>query len=178
MTIYELLKEIIKMFDKLNIPYLLSGSLAFNIYAIPRATRDIDIVIELKEKGLGKFISELEGKYYYNEETIKEEIKRRGMFNIIHLATSFKVDLIVRNDSLFELKKFERIKKTMIDDLEINVISAEDLILSKLIWIQELESEIQKNDIKMLMENKNMDIDYIRYWIKDMKLKTYNLFKV
>lgn len=62
------------------------------------------------------FISELKGKYYFNEQTIREEIKRGGMFNIINLDTSFKIDLILRNDSSFEIKKFERKIKTMLDD--------------------------------------------------------------
>lgn len=42
----EILKLVCKKLDQANISYMLTGSLAANFYAIPRMTRDIDIVIE------------------------------------------------------------------------------------------------------------------------------------
>lgn len=39
----DLLNTVIQILEKLQIQYMLSGSLAFNLYAIPRATRDIDM---------------------------------------------------------------------------------------------------------------------------------------
>ncbi len=43
MYIEKLLADITRMFESINIPYLLTGSLAYNIYALPRATRDIEL---------------------------------------------------------------------------------------------------------------------------------------
>jgi len=42
MLVQQVLWDIIDILDRLNIPYMLSGSIAFNMYAIPRSTRDID----------------------------------------------------------------------------------------------------------------------------------------
>ena len=33
--------------EKANIPYMLTGSFAANFYAVPRMTRDIDIIIQI-----------------------------------------------------------------------------------------------------------------------------------
>ena len=47
--ILNLLQRVCRSLGESNIPYMISGSIALNIYSIPRMTRDIDIVIELKE---------------------------------------------------------------------------------------------------------------------------------
>ena len=44
--ILELLEEVCNKLEEINIPYMLSGSLAMNVYTVPRMTRDIDIVIK------------------------------------------------------------------------------------------------------------------------------------
>ena len=59
---------------------------------------------------------------------------------------------------------------------EVYVVSAEDLLISKLIWIQEFQSSIQMEDIKNLIEIRNLDWDYIHTWISQLKLNTFNLF--
>lgn len=39
---------IVDVFDKLNVPYLVGGSLASSLHGIPRATQDVDIIADLK----------------------------------------------------------------------------------------------------------------------------------
>ena len=172
---FDLLQTIIQILEKLQIQYMLSGSLAFNVYAIPRATRNIDMVVELQEKNIKQFVEAIKNEFYFHEPTIKEEIKRTGMFNIIHLASGFKVDFIVRTNHSFEVQKFKRRKQIEYLGTKIWVITLEDLILSKLMWVQQLESEIQKRDIKSLLENKSADMEYVKLWCRELKLKTYNL---
>ena len=175
MLISNLLATVSQTLDNLEIPYMLSGSLALNLYAIPRATRDIDMIVELREKHVEQFIVAIKDKFYFHEPTIREEIKRSGIFNIIHLESSYKVDFIIRSSHPFELQKFQR--RSQIDFLgsKIWVITLEDLIISKLMWIQQLESELQKRDIQSLLENKKVDLNYVKYWCKELKLDTYKL---
>lgn len=54
--IIELLKKVALSLDEKDIRYMISGSIALNIYSIPRSTRDIDIVIELTEHRIDEFI--------------------------------------------------------------------------------------------------------------------------
>ncbi len=65
MHIEKLLGEVVQMLDSLRIPYLLTESLAYNIYSLPRSTRDIDIIIEIQEKDIKRFLKFIEGTYYY-----------------------------------------------------------------------------------------------------------------
>jgi len=175
MFITKLLQLITHTLDSQNIPYMLSGSLALTLYAMPRSTRDIDIIVELQDEHVNSFIEAIKDKFYFHEPTIKEENKRHGMFNIIHLESSYKIDFIIRSTHPFEIQKFQRRQQIDYIGIKIWVITLEDLIISKLNWIQQLESELQKRDIESLLENLNADMAYIKKWCRDLNLNTYNL---
>jgi hypothetical protein len=57
----------------------------------------------------------------------------------------------------------------------IYVVSPEDLIISKLIWIQVLQSAIQMADIRNLVISDNLDWEYINLWIGKLNLNTFSL---
>lgn len=59
--------------------------------------------------------------------------------------------------------------------MTISIVSPEDLLLSKIIWIQEIQSGIQMEDIKLLSNVENLDWNYIDTWLKELSLKTFNL---
>ncbi len=48
--ITNLLEEVCLALNKVNIPYMVSGSMAMTLYTVPRMTRDIDIVVELNKE--------------------------------------------------------------------------------------------------------------------------------
>jgi len=154
---------------------MLTGSIALNHYSIPRMTLDIDMVIDLGEKNLADFLSILGSDYYFNEVTIKDEVSRRGMFNVIDYKTGFKIDFIIRKESEYKKLEFSRRIRSVISDFEVWIVSPEDLIIAKIEWVQELGSEKQIQDIKNLLVIPDLDIDYIRNWCKKLDLKTYNL---
>ncbi|MBL7138605.1 MAG: nucleotidyl transferase AbiEii/AbiGii toxin family protein [Bacteroidales bacterium] len=175
MLVQRVLEDIIEILERVETPYMLSGSIAFNIYAIPRSTRDIDLVVELQEHTIPRFLNAVSGRYYVNEDTVREEVRRKGMFSIIDQQSSYKIDFILLTNHPYEQHKFNRRKAIVINNQTICVITLEDLILSKLIWIQRMESDLHKRDIRQLLENPDADMDYIRHWISEMNLNTYAL---
>lgn len=60
-------------------------------------------------------------------------------------------------------------------DMKIYVVTVEDLLISKIIWIQELQSGIQRADITALCSLEGLDWKYINYWISLLKLNTFDL---
>lgn len=171
----ELFTHICKKLNEAKIDYMLSGSLALNLYTVPRMTRDIDVVIELKQSDINLFISNFKDRFYFNENTIREETNKKGMFNIIDTDTGYKVDFIVRKDSPYRKTEFERKKQVEMMGVDTWVVSIEDLILSKLIWIQQLQSDKQMEDITNLLDNDHIDFPYLRHWIEKLKLQTFEL---
>jgi hypothetical protein len=173
--INELVTDVSSRLEKANIEYMLSGSIAMGVYTVGRASWDVDVVMDIKEEDIEKFISIFGSRYFLQPDVIKEEIKRSGMFNIIDRETSFKVDFIIKKHSPFREEEFKRRKKVGFLGTQLWIVSIEDLILSKLIWIQELESDVQKRDITSLLLNNSVDKNYIQSWITKLHLNTYNL---
>lgn len=173
--IAELLKKVTSGLNLLGIQYMLSGSLALNYYTIPRSTHDIDLVIALFEEQLEDFLNIFGDEYYVNRDTVIYETKRRGMFNIIDYESGYKIDFILRKNTDYRLHEFNRKKKVKIDDLDVWIVSPEDLIISKIEWIQELQSEKQINDIKLLLDIEGIDKNYIIYWCDNLKINTFDL---
>ena len=175
--ILKLLKQVTQSLNENKIPYMLSGSVAMNIYTIPRMTRDIDIVINLKLEDIEMFAKIFKDGFYLYKEGIETEIKRRGMFNVIDFDSGLKIDFIIRKNTNFHINEFARKKCVSNFGFPIFVVSIEDLIISKLIWIQQLQSDTQIRDIKNLLSNQEIDIKEILHWSKELDLKTFNLLK-
>jgi len=173
-VILELLQRVCNSLEENNIPYMISGSIALNIYAIPRMTRDIDIVVELSENRIDEFVN-LFPNSYYNKEVIKNEIKREGIFHIIDHKTGFKIDFIIRKETEYFKLAFQRRKRINEIDTELWVISLEDLIIAKFIWTQQYKSEKQFFDIENLLLSPDKDIEYIKKWCNKLNLLTFNL---
>ena len=97
------------------------------------------------------------------------------MFNIIDNETGFKIDFFIRKDNEYSEVAFGR--RLRLDDFgeEVWVISIEDLILAKPIWIQEIFSDRQANDIGNLLKNPEIDTRYLHYWAGHLKINTFGL---
>ncbi|MEL6254771.1 MAG: nucleotidyl transferase AbiEii/AbiGii toxin family protein [Bacteroidota bacterium] len=173
--IIELLGRVSSILEKQAIPYMLSGSVALGLYTVARTTRDIDIVVELNKEDVDKFIEGFE-EFFVDEIGIAEEVRRRGMFNLIDKKTAFKIDFIIRSNSEYGQLEFSRRRFLSMGDIEFWVVSLEDLIIAKLRWIQDYQSDRQINDIKSLLLNPSIDWDYLTHWIQKLKLNTFNIF--
>jgi len=162
----ELLLQIVKILDNLKIPYIVTGGFAVAVLAKPRFTADIDIVIELAPENISRLAKKLlaiDKTVYLSEEAIKEAIERKAEFNFIHPQTGLKVDFWVKR---YPFEKFERAVVKKINGQKVNFISAEDLVLSKLIWYKEGQGAKQLEDIKSLLEIAKPDLKYIKNWAR------------
>ena len=153
---------------------MLTGSAAMNYYSVIRTTQDLDIVLELTEEELENFLDSFP-EHYFHEPTIVTEIKRKGMFNLIDFNTGYKIDFILRKNSAYAKTAFSR--RWLSEDFgtPIWVIALEDLLLAKLLWIQQIYSDRQANDIQQLLTDDNVDRDYLRFWIKELNINTYTI---
>jgi len=164
-----ILTDIIDKLQKLNIEYMLTGSTAMNYYAEPRMTRDFDIIVEVGALQKKDFFEIFLADYYLTDIAFDEAIKYNSMFNIIHRDTVTKADLIIKKRDEYSVQAFERKQVKKINDHNINVISKEDLILSKIRWAKDSKSALQKMDIINLLET-GYDKGYITNWLNKERL--------
>lgn len=174
----DFLEKITDKLDLIQLPYMLSGSLAMGFYAVQRTTRDVDLVIEMQENEIQRLVNLFKEGYYCSEPAIREAIVTNSMFNVIDTSTGFKIDFILRKNSIYDKNAFDRRKMLGFSELTTKkfwVISIEDLIIAKIRWIQDLVSERQLEDIQNLLLNPVVDRNYLKYWIKELNLNTYKI---
>lgn len=82
---------------------------------------------------------------------------------------------MILKDEPFRQVEFERRIRVTLLGMQVDVVSPEDLLLSKLIWIQNIQSSLQMEDIKSLKEFPGLDWEYINTWIGSMKLNAFDL---
>lgn len=153
---------------------MVSGSVAMNFYAQPRMTRDIDIVVELKAADAPRIQALFSKDFYVDEGDVLESIRGEGLFNIIHNETIVKVDFIVRKDSAYRLEEFGRRRPIRLEDVDVMVTSAEDLILSKLCWGKDSRSEMQLNDVRNLLSCVDaLDRGYLTRWAAELGVRDF-----
>jgi hypothetical protein len=143
-----LLKRVVEALDKAGVGYLLSGSLASSLQGEPRATHDIDLVVDMRPADVGRVVGALAGPgIYLDERAVADAVDRRSMFNLLDSTTGDKVDFWLLKDEAFDRERFARRLEVEAMGLTLSVSTPEDTILMKLRWaLQSGGSEKQVGD--------------------------------
>ncbi len=156
-------------FRRLGIAFYVGGSVASSYHGAIRSTMDVDLVCELTESHVQPLIEMLGTGYYASETAIREAIRRKSCFNLIHLATSFKVDVFVSRRRPFDIESMRRSTICRLgeaDTIEVPIATAEDSIISKLEWyrLTDETSERQWSDVCRLRDlwKGRLDVAYLK----------------
>ncbi|MBX3695743.1 MAG: hypothetical protein KF790_11290 [Steroidobacteraceae bacterium] len=129
----EVLRVVSERLESLGLRYMLTGSFAMAFYTTPRMTRDLDLVVELAQAKVSPLVAAFSPDFYVDEDVARDAVRHARLFNLMHLGTGLKVDLIVRKDLPFRRLEFERRRQVTVGNTSLWVVSREDLILSKLV---------------------------------------------
>jgi predicted nucleotidyltransferase len=174
MELPDLLRLTIETLGRLQIPYLVCGSVASGGYGEPRMTRDIDIVIDLR---FGK-VAELceafpEPEFFVSKDAAIEAIRTEKQFNVVHLPTANKIDFMISRDCVWSRLQLERRQRvTLFGNVEGFAASPEDVILSKMLYYHEGGSEKHLRDITGILsiQAEKIDREYISQWATRLKV--------
>jgi hypothetical protein len=168
----EFVKEIVRRLDSVGIPYMLTGSMALALYTRPRMTRYIDLVIECQSSDSETMVKLFKKDCYIDEQEVRDAIAYRTMFNIIHNEWIIKADFIVKKDNKYRILEFDRRRRFTIEGVSIWVVSPEDLILSKLCWVKDGNSGLQREDVRAMLQTGNdLDWEYLEQWAEDLEVQ-------
>ncbi len=159
----DIVRDVSRRLAAAGIEFMLTGSMAMNYYALPRMTRDVDIVVSLAAADAALIQRAFTPDYHVSMDAVRDAIGKRFMFNILHEDSVIKVDFIVRKDSDYRLAEFARRQRITIEDFSTWIVSKEDLIISKLDWARDSRSGQQFGDIRNLIST-GCDTAYIQHW--------------
>jgi hypothetical protein len=168
----EFLRLIAARLQAAGIPYMVTGSLAQAVWAVPRMTRDIDVVVEVGAADAQRLTALFADDCVIDEDAVQEAIARRDMFNVIHAEWIVKADFIVRKDTAYRKVELDRRRWLEVAGTAIAFVSPEDLILSKLVWGEDSHSELQRKDVRQLVEAvEDLDWDYLQAWAGELGVR-------
>jgi hypothetical protein len=167
---------VVEALEQLEVPYHIGGSVASSLNGIPRLTIDVDLVTNLKLEHVRPLVRLLEAEYYIDEDAVRDAVKRRSSFNVIHLESILKIDVFVAKSRVFDQEEFRRVRLKTLEgsDRPFYVASPEGTVLNKLEWYR-MGGEVsdrQWNDILgvLKVQGTNLDMAYLQRWAAALKV--------
>ena len=174
MSLTAFLQKVFEILEEAGVQYMLTGSLAAAYYAVPRATQDIDLVLETEAEGVERLVGGLQAEgWYVDHDAALEALRRRGQFNTIDPDSGWKADFLVRKERPYSLEEFGRRQRISILGVDVAVASVEDVLISKLEWAYLGDSALQRRDVVQLLERSwiRLDHTYLKKWIAQLGLE-------
>jgi hypothetical protein len=165
MTLRDLLKMVTEALDRAGVPYMVVGSLASTFHGEPRATQDIDIVIDPGPEQLADLLQSFDGETFYVGDA-RAALASRSMFNVIDIASGWKIDFIVRKDRAFSAVEMSRRIDAEVLGVRIFMATAEDTVVAKLEWSAASGSQRQFADAAAVIavSGDTLDWDHLQRW--------------
>ena len=168
--VIEALSLLVQTLDHLGIVYYIGGSVSSAIHGTPRRTQDVDVIVAMQLNQVHPFVQALQSDYYLDEQALKDAIRHNLPYNVIHLDTMMKVDLIPLKKRAFTQEEARRAQPQILEagTQPLRIASAEDAVLTKLEWFEMggRSSGRQWNDILGILRRQGVAIDlpYLRRW--------------
>ena len=164
------LEPVAKILQSLDIEFYVSGSVASSFHGAARSTLDVDLVADLRSEHIESFVSRINNEdYYVSQAAIEDAVNRATCFNVIHVPTSFKVDIFILKNREFDKSSMNRAALGKVDlqsEFEVPIASPEDTILSKLEWYRlgNEVSERQWDDVARVVKilGRTLDREYLK----------------
>ena len=165
---HEVMRRAIDAFNSTQTPYALVGSLASGIWGEPRMTLDIDVVARFGNQ-VDAFCQQFpEDDFYLSLPAAHEAVNLGGQFNIIHMASGNKIDVMTVPDSPWTRSQLARRRQAeLLPGVTGYVAAPEDVILGKLLYYREGGSDKHLRDIRGIFAVSSAIIDptYLETWV-------------
>ncbi len=173
----KLLIKVLAVLNENQIDYMITGSLVSSIQGEPRATHDVDILVNITHAAIPALIKAFTPpEYYISEPAMEEAIQHKSMFNLLDTTEGDKADFWILTDEPFDQSRFARKYEEKMLGLSMKISTPEDTILMKLHWAKLLGgSEKQFTDALRVYEVQygNLDLNYIEAWSQTLHIKEW-----
>lgn len=171
------LLRFIAVLDSARIPYAVGGSLASGVHGQPRTTHDFDLLVEMSSEHVKPLIAGLGPDFYADEPSMREALKRKASFNVIHKKSAQKIDVFVSSGKGLDGEQIRRRVEAQLEagDPNVFVTSAEVIILRKLDWYRRggMASDRQMRDVASVLREQRgrLDDSYLERMAAELDLR-------
>ncbi|HPD31704.1 MAG TPA: hypothetical protein PLL20_17060 [Phycisphaerae bacterium] len=171
-----LIRQVTTPLEEQGVVYAITGSVASSIHGEPRASIDVDIVMNMRPNQVSRLVADLGPRFYADADVIRQACVDHSMTNVIHRKTSLKFDLSMLPDTPYYREVLRR--RVWVEypesDLRICVVSAEDIVLMKLLWRKTTGSRKQWENALSVVRTQRTRLDwtYLRGWAAELGIKT------
>jgi Nucleotidyl transferase AbiEii toxin, Type IV TA system len=149
-------QDVIEKLTGANINFIFTGGIVSIYYGESRTTQDIDIVIQSTSNyDANKIYDAFNEEYFIDKELLEEAIQNKSMGQALHKTDFVKIDL-----HFGELVPGEYSRHKVIEifpGVKAPILSREDAILSKLMWIKMGSYRSRRDVVGMLRSSKPID---------------------
>jgi hypothetical protein len=168
----DILRHAVDMLERLNVPYLVVGSIASMAYGESRFTQDIDIVAAFEIQHISGLIEAFpEPDYYISESAIRDAIRTSFQFNVVHMSSGNKIDFILPRAGAWATTRMARRRPTrLLPDRDVMTAAPEDVILGKLWYYSEGGSDRHLRDIAGILRvsGERVDRAEVERWAREL----------
>ena len=89
----QLLEKVLTVLNNSRVDYMITGSIVSSLQGEPRATHDVDIVVNIQHASIQNLVDVFcPPRFYLSKESIVEAIEHKTMFNLIDTTEGDKID--------------------------------------------------------------------------------------
>lgn len=173
MNLIELLLTVTDELESHGVVYALTGSIASSLYGQPLPSLDADLALRMTPAQARDVSRSLSSRFYVSEEALVDAAARGAMANVIDGSSGFKIDLSVLPHTPFYDEVLRRRQRLALADQPAKAIwicSPEDVLLMKLVWRRDTQSEKQLRDARNIAAGQGPRLDwrYITRWATEL----------
>ena len=171
MTSEEFLRAVFDALIALDVPFMVSGSLASNFYGVPRSTQDADLVVEFARLPLAAFAAQLGEPFRPDTQLAFETVTGSRRLIVRAVDSPFEVELFDLTDDPHDRERFARRLEVELFGRRVAVPTAEDVVVNKLRWWKLAGRRKDFEDARnALAVQTTLDMQYLERWCRELDL--------
>jgi hypothetical protein len=152
-----------------GIPFMVTGSFARNLYALPRSTKDIDFVVEAPEFSPASIARHLGADFQMDDQVYFETITGTTRYVIRHRHSPFVIEFFLLSDDAHDRERFGRRRQVQILGRPVFVATPEDVVIAKLRWSDRGRRPKDRQDARdvIALQTNRLNWPYVRHWCQE-----------
>lgn len=167
MTSDEISLQVVDVLNAHDVPYMLVGSLSTNFHAVPRSTKDADVVVQANLAETARLVTgdlsflKLDPQYGFESVTATRKLVLRST-----TGDGFIVELFGLSDDPHDQARFARRLKVDWERRPTWIVTAEDAVVTKLRWASFVGREKDAIDARSVIavQGNLLDWPYVESW--------------